>query len=173
MLPTNKKACLNSVKHAFSVLNQAGFTIVELIVVILILGILSATALPRFFQSSSFQVMVYRDSASSAVRYARELATNSRCDTRVQVTASGYNVWQRATSCDVGEFTRLAKRYATDTWSDTAPSGLTVSAIDIYFDAKGQPYSSSTGGLMSSTTTLTIDGRDIIIYPYTGFVKDA
>ncbi|GLX77863.1 MSHA biogenesis protein MshC [Thalassotalea insulae] len=45
-----------------------GFTIIELVVVILLLGILSATVVPRFFSSSGFEEYAYRTEVIATLR---------------------------------------------------------------------------------------------------------
>lgn len=71
-------------------IKQRGFTIVELIMVIIILGIISAVALPRFFDRKVFDERFYFEEALSAVRYAQKLAIASGCSIEMQLDQDGY-----------------------------------------------------------------------------------
>ncbi len=68
---------------------QRGFTIVELIMVIVILGIISAVAVPRFFDRKVFDERFYFEEALSVIRYAQKLAVASGCYIQVLVRSSG------------------------------------------------------------------------------------
>lgn len=57
---------------------QRGFTIIELIVVIVLLGILSATVLPRLTGSSEFRAVQLRDEVVAALRFAQKTAVSHR-----------------------------------------------------------------------------------------------
>lgn len=168
---SKQKACFKQRAFLFSS-QQGGFTVVELVVVMVVIGIISATAIPRFFSASGYETMAFVDESASAIRYARTIAVNTRCDTRIEVSASGYQIWQRQTSCSSGGFTRAATRFGGDNWAATAPGNLTISGIDIYFDAQGRPHQSSDDSLLSSSETLTVNGRTVTVYTQTGFVQE-
>jgi MSHA pilin protein MshC len=53
---------------------QGGFTMVELIMVIILAGILAAVAASRFFNRTGFDVSSFADTARGMVRYAQKLA---------------------------------------------------------------------------------------------------
>jgi len=69
---------------------QRGFTIVELVMVIVVLGVLSAVAVPRFFDRKAFDERFYFEEALSAVRYAQKLAIASGCSIEIQLDQHGY-----------------------------------------------------------------------------------
>ena len=148
---------------------QRGYTVVELVVVMVLMGILAANAMPQFFTASRFEEMGFADATAAAIRHARKLAVVSGCDTRVQVSG-GYALWQRATDCDNGAFTRVVARPGGGSWSETVPVGVTLGALDVYFDAAGRPHEHAGGSLLGSAQTLAIGARSITLEPLTGFV---
>lgn len=53
---------------------QRGFTLVEMITVMVIVGILAAAVAPRFFERNAFDSRGYYDQVISALRYAQKTA---------------------------------------------------------------------------------------------------
>ena len=53
---------------------QSGFTLVELVIVLVLLGIISVVALPKFFDAGSIREKGYCNEVVSALRYGQKLA---------------------------------------------------------------------------------------------------
>jgi MSHA pilin protein MshC len=62
-----------------------GFTMVELVIVIVLLGILSVTVLPRLTGSSEFRTVQLRDEVAAALRFAQKTAVSHRRNVCISV----------------------------------------------------------------------------------------
>jgi len=134
-----------------------GFTIVELVTIIVIAGILAAFAAPRFFDNNVFQERGAADQVKAALRYGQKVAiaqhrrvvvelsagANPICDTTV--TASGV-------SCVISNN------------STTAPT-----LHNVYFDALGRPVDSA-GVPKTAQDSIAVGGTTIYIEQETGYV---
>lgn len=138
--------------------------------VIVLLGILSATALPKFFAVSSYQQQAFFDDTLNAVRYAQKLAVATGCNVQVSISANAYvlkqpDVRNHCLSNSPADFTLLARHPGTGeasyTHSETGVS-LTSNPATFYFDALGRA---------SADVQLTVAGIKIIaVVGDTGFV---
>jgi len=147
-----------------------GFTTVELIVVILILGIIAVVGGSRFFSTDRFSEMGFADTVANSLRYAHKIAMASGCETRAVVDSTGVSLFQRATNCTSGAFTRAVMRPGGAAWTETAPNGVSVSSLDIYFDATGSPYSHATSSKLTATASVSIGLRSVTVENETGYI---
>jgi len=69
-------------------MNNRGFTLVELVVTLLIIGVLAIVILPRFANTTSYNQTGFHDQLQSALQYARKIAVASRRNVCVRATAA-------------------------------------------------------------------------------------
>lgn len=130
-----------------------GFTLVELVVVIVILGILAVVVAPRFFDRATFDARGFSDELAQTVRFAQKLAVAQHRTVYMLAGAGQVRVCFDA-ACGTpapapggGPFTR------------PVPAGVSIAAPgSLSFDALGRPANGATytvsGGGVSRTLTV-------------------
>jgi len=150
-----------------------GFTLVELVTVIIVLGFLAAGLGPRLIGRDAFASRGFYDEAQSVVRYAQKTAIAWRKQVYVCVTATAVKAGSLNNSCASSLLVHPATGAALTT---TAPSGVTLSPTGNYrFDGAGRLLDNA--GNPSATITIavtsTIAGdpaRSIVVEAETGYV---
>lgn len=143
--------------------SNQGFTVIELVVTIVVIGVLAAVALPRFISRDSFDARGFHDKAASIVRLAQKTAVAWRRDVFVCVTLT-----QISAGTGVGCATPLTNPVSGGNAVETAPAGVTMGATSFSFDRLGRPNAAAT-----ITFTSTIPGdinRQISVAAETGYV---
>jgi len=140
-----------------------GFTTVELIVTIIIVGILAATVGSRLISTSVFDSRAFYDRSLTVVNYAQKEAIARRTTVFVCIGATTISA-----SYAAGCSTPLPDPVTGGPMSFTAPSGVTLSpAGNFSFDGLGQP---STGTTIAFISTIPNDpARQIVVETGTGY----
>jgi MSHA pilin protein MshC len=153
---------------------QRGFTLVELVMVIVLLGILSATATPKFFSVSSYKNNLFFDDTHSALHFAQKLAITTNCNVQILIDHNRYTISRPAksdrsqcTSTNPTDFSLPVSHPGTgEAYYTHAEKGvsLTANLATFYFNALGQA---------SADVTLTVAGDKIIsVVAATGFIYE-
>lgn len=118
-----------------------GFTLIELIVILMLTGILAIAILPRFFDRRDFDERAFVDQITGALRYAQKAAIAQRRTVCAAFTANSLTLRIRSAAgngaCDTDLSGPTGVAPYTVTASDGAGFALTPAAFS--FDAEGRP----------------------------------
>ena len=157
---------LGGPRFLFPLPGQSGYSLVELITVLVLLGILATVALPRFVGTGAFSGRAAGDRVVSAVRYAQEQAMSRNRHARIRFSGRTYRVQFRNAS---GSWETLpVPGTGEDEW--TLPGDVRFSAAgNREFDGLGKPAPGDCGP--GNTLGLT-SGENIRIECRTGFARE-
>ena len=150
--------------------SSAGYTLVELVVVMAIAGVLAAYIAPRFWTQQTFSDRGYADELAAALRFAQKAAVITGCPARVTLAAGSYAAAQQAAAgntCNTADASFSTPLVGADGGSiqNNAPSGSTASPAGVYqFDTQGRLAS-------SPATAITVGSHVITIVAGTGLVQ--
>ena len=88
-------------------MKQQGFTLIELIIVIILLGILATTAMPKFFNSQGFEEYTYRNEVISTLRTIQLRAMQHTADDschQIKITSSMLGLTATDSSDSAGNY---------------------------------------------------------------------
>lgn len=112
-----------------------GFTMVELILVIVVAGILASVAVPRMLGRTGFDTRGFADQLAATVRFAQKLAVAQHTDVHVRLTASDVTLCYDAACATLAPGPGGEKPYTVN-----APSGVAITpTTTLHFDAGGRP----------------------------------
>jgi MSHA pilin protein MshC len=157
---------------------QRGFTLAELIVVLLLTSILAAVAIPRLFNQGEFAARGARDFVGAALRYAQKSAVAMRRNVCVSLGTTSLGVTYASTAGSTqacGSGNALANPANGLPYSDASnvlPGGASLAGTaSVSFDALGRPMSAALSPL-TTALTISVNGNatPITIEPETGTV---
>ncbi len=147
-----------------------GFTLIELISVVILLSILGVAAFSRLGNMNQFETRAFYNDTVTALRYAQKLAISTGCNVQATLTANSYALNQRQINCKNGAYTRPvlnpANRAQNYMANVPAGSGITISPAAVFVFT---PQSTVTG--LAADTNFTIDGRTFTVFPLSGLVN--
>jgi MSHA pilin protein MshC len=149
---------------------QSGFTLVEFLIVIVIMGILAAVAAPRFFGDRTFLERGYFEELAAALRYAQKLAVASGCPVQMSIVAGGYVASQHnalSGSCTPNDASSSTGVALADGRVLSGSSPLGVSAmpnVTMVFDSLGRTN-------LAGSRTINVGPFALTVTADSGFVQ--
>ena len=158
---------------------QPGFTLIELVVMMIVIGILAVVVVPRFSLLRGYDEVGYRDKVKAALEFARKTAVAQR--RYACAVVSGYDLTltiesvmpENASHVASCPYTRHLTLPAPDSKCSGGednkvchPSSVTLTDGTILFDAQGRPVSG-----VDTTFTIVGDSTSMFtVYAETGYV---
>lgn len=161
---------------------SAGFTLVELVVTLVIIGALAAVSAPLFFSAQDFQQSGFRNEAVAVIRYAQKAAVGSGCGVQVAIAANTISLTTAAGvgTCFSGPFNQAVSDPSNPgvAFSRFAPNGVTIAITagpsPFLFCPLGDTSSSGScsGNYTRADVTVSVTGpSNISIDGATGYTR--
>lgn len=147
-------------------MNMRGFTLVELVMTIALVGILAVVALPRMFDRDAFEGQGFFDQTVSVLHYAQKAAIAQRRTVCVAFESNKISLRIASTfgsnTCDM----YLEGPDGTTGFVITARSSITYQAVPVNFQytSSGSASVSQVIGVTGITKTINIDANTGLAY---------
>lgn len=163
-----------------------GFTLIELVTTLILIGIVAVVALPRMSGSAEFSRRSFYDVVWSAVSHTRRTAISSRryaCITFTSGVGSGGQVAIRrdindpdaltAVNCNQNVALPGTTPCSATTSAICAPNGVSLNSETVLiFNPQGQLVTSGAPRTIASNAAIRIFGQpDIVVTASTGFIQ--
>lgn len=152
----------------------SGFTMIELITIMVLLGILTVMAVPRMNSTSTFRALEFHDKTIAALRYAQKTATSHR--RLVCVAFASNSVTLTIDHDDNGACNGqalLVPGSSSNIVQSTDSTGVFASTpATLYFQPDGRGTSDAAGANPAVLDT-TIDSSRLYVAGATGFIGNA
>ncbi len=148
---------------------SSGFTLTELVTVLVILGIIAAFTAPRFFDRTVFDELGFYQELVAALRYGSKIAVGSGCPVQVSISASGYALAQQAGSgnrCDSADSSWAVSVLLPDgqAAAGSTPTGVSLDPVVTYlYDGLGRTD-------LASDQTISVGSRTLVVQAQSGYV---
>jgi MSHA pilin protein MshC len=188
--PTTPLACRRSLVYLQGRAG-CGYTMVELVVVMIVVGIMAATAMTRFFSNKGFDAVAYADRISGMLRYGQKLAIAQNRQVFVALNGNSVSLCYDAACSPANRVlspsgsnsknSTTQAQCASTTWECEAPPGgvaYNSAVTSFYYDSLGKPFAAgdALNSAISTFNTLTIHvtgdsvSHDVIVEIETGYV---
>lgn len=167
-LPTVRRILMRDVAR-----RECGFTLLELITTMIVVGIMAVVVLPRMDAINEFDAIGYSDQLKAVLRFAQKSALAKRHAVFVDFSANPPTLAYTAGTACATNGTALSypaplRTRGTGTAAPSVSGGLTVAWI--CFDTLGRPFDNGSAAL-TATATISITGAPAIsVEPETGYV---
>ncbi len=145
-----------------------GFTTVELVVTLVIVGILAAIALPRFQDNSAFIQRGFSDEVRAALRYAQKMAIAKRREVCVNFSAAQLTLtFNPSTTAGAPCSSVINLPGESEPYVAIVPAGIVLNASSSFrFNGLGQPT--------PAPVTVALTGRalPLTVNAQTGYVSN-
>jgi MSHA pilin protein MshC len=173
---TGKASPLRSHPAGARAMAQRGFTLIELIMVMVMLGVLAAVAAPKIFDVSAFNARGFHDQTMAYLRFAQKTAVAQRRTVCVSFSSSSLTLAIAAAtgSYDCTNAATLTGPQGESPVLLSAKSGVsygTVPGAAFSFDSLGQPIG-STGLAVSPVFKVNGVSDSIKVESTTGYVHE-
>ena len=156
-------------------LGQQGFTLIELIMVIVILGIFAVFATPRIFNSNDFYARGFHYQTLAMLRYAQKVAIAQRTTVAVtfDTTVAPPILTLKAYNKGISSYVSLAGPKGENS-VQPATAGVAYSGfpVNFNFDSLGQPVDAAGALVPTQTIQILNAGKTITVEAVTGYAHE-
>jgi prepilin-type N-terminal cleavage/methylation domain-containing protein len=157
--------------------NHRGFTLIEVVVVLVLISIIAATVFTRSITTDQINISAQTEKIKSHIRYAQSMAMKRSAIWGIRCASNEYWFFSGADPDNGPNQEILPGEQVVKISLDDL--NLTMDEFTVFFDRYGKPYvdysDESSNSPLSSDLTITVSGshpRNLTITPETGLIRN-